>query len=159
MKAEDIIVGRYYRANVSGRQTTVRVESIGERNALGGHDGYSGRRKWVKKKCYNVVNLATGRECYFQTAAKFTRAIDYVRVAMYWPSTGSTAQATIIGGLAVQGKMVLVLDHDNLRAYSYTLRESRLWSNDSEGPVGSVQITVDKGATTSATLDDLGLHQ
>ncbi len=57
MRKSEIKVGGHYRAKVSGKLTTVRVERIGE--------AYNGRTR------YDVTNLTTGRNIMFRSAAKF----------------------------------------------------------------------------------------
>lgn len=59
MKAKDIERGKHYRAKVSGKLTTVRVDEI-----------VSDWRDPNKKR-FNVTNLATGRRTIFRSAAKF----------------------------------------------------------------------------------------
>ena len=65
MKKNEIEVGGYYRAKVSGNLVTVRVDEIGER------ESNEFRRKGGTY--YRVTNLNTGRKLTFQSAAKFRR--------------------------------------------------------------------------------------
>lgn len=57
MLAEEIKVGELYRAKVSNRIVTVRVDAIRE--------NFEGRRR------YSVTNLNTNRKITFRSAAKF----------------------------------------------------------------------------------------
>jgi hypothetical protein len=57
MTAKQIQVGKRYQAKVNGRLTVVRVDQI--------MITFSGRPG------YHVTNLATGRNTYFRSAAKF----------------------------------------------------------------------------------------
>lgn len=64
MLAKEIRVGGVYVAKVSNKLTRVRVTSIDEiRPYLKG--------KFVIKTVYRVINLVTGRETTFRSAAKF----------------------------------------------------------------------------------------
>lgn len=62
MKKSEIRVGGLYRAKVSGRIVTVRVDAIreSEKFAIG---------VW---HLYDVTNLSTGRRTTFRSAAKFS---------------------------------------------------------------------------------------
>lgn len=64
MKTKDIVVGGKYIAKVSGRLTTVRVLNVREVTT---YSGASTR----DRKCFDVVNMATGRKTTFRSAAKF----------------------------------------------------------------------------------------
>lgn len=70
MKANEIQVGRKYRAKVGGNLTTVRVDAIRE-VSRGRRNNYSGRYEYSNKVVYDVTNLTTGRRTTFQSAAKF----------------------------------------------------------------------------------------
>jgi hypothetical protein len=75
MKANEIQVGRKYRAKVGGNLTTVRVDAIREVERFGGTDAYTGRAKWTDRPVYDVTNLTTGRRTTFRSAAKFRCAV------------------------------------------------------------------------------------
>jgi hypothetical protein len=57
MKAKDIVSGKHYRAKVSGKLVTVRVDEI--------------RRSGRDKKLFLVTNLSTNRRMTFRSAARF----------------------------------------------------------------------------------------
>lgn len=59
MKATDLIIGQHYKANVSGRLVTVRLDSETEVWRYRGVDCYSGRRATTTRTAYNVTNLDT----------------------------------------------------------------------------------------------------
>ncbi len=63
MKKSEIVVGRFYRARVSGFPVTVRVDSIGT--------VYPNRHYLKCGTHYHVTNLKTGRQLTFQSAQKF----------------------------------------------------------------------------------------
>ena len=65
MKASEIKVGGLYRATVSGKHVTVRVDAIDNAPTR------SAARKTGVKAMYRVTNLATGRKTTFKSAAKF----------------------------------------------------------------------------------------
>ncbi len=69
MKKADVKVGGLYRAKVSGKLTTVRVDAIRERDGWNGGSIYASQRKATT--VYDVTNLATGRRTTFRSAAKF----------------------------------------------------------------------------------------
>ncbi len=81
MKAKDIHVGGKYRAKVSGKLTTVRVDAIRETSRMGG-TGYDGRIKYRDAVVYDVTNLTTGRKTTFRSAAKFRGEADVATVNM-----------------------------------------------------------------------------
>ena len=63
MKKDEIKVGGYYTAKVSGKITTVRVDAIQDDE---------NRMPYYRGGCrYDVTNLATGRKITFRSAAKF----------------------------------------------------------------------------------------
>lgn len=64
MKKNEIKVGGHYRAKVSNRLTTVRVDAIRERN---------GFKK--TETTYDVTNLSTGRKTTFRSATKFRNEV------------------------------------------------------------------------------------
>mgnify|MGYP001618153215 CR=1 FL=1 len=66
MKKNEIIVGGLYRAKVSGKLTTVRVDDIRE------DEGFGTRKASTR---YDLTNLVTGRKTTFRSAAKF-RQVD-----------------------------------------------------------------------------------
>jgi hypothetical protein len=66
VKKQDIIVGGVYRARVSGRITTVRVEDI---DVAAIRRGYSDGQRTAT--LYHVTNLTTGRKTTFRSAQKF----------------------------------------------------------------------------------------
>ncbi len=80
MKAKDITVGGKYRAKVSGKIVTVRVDAIREVNRFAGTDAYSGRSKYRDQTVYDVTNLTTGRRTTFRSAMKFRGEADVATV-------------------------------------------------------------------------------
>ena len=64
MKKNEIRVGGYYTARISGRFVTVRVDAISQSGPY-----FSGAKREVT--VYDVTNLATGRKTTFRSAAKF----------------------------------------------------------------------------------------
>lgn len=68
MKAKDIQVGGHYKAKVSGRIVTVRVDHIEDGLRL---RTMAGRQETFTKKSYHVTNLSTGRKTTFHSAMKF----------------------------------------------------------------------------------------
>ena len=74
MKLEDVKEGGHYRARVSGKLVTVRIDKIRreERYSSQQPQGYAtGKLRTVKKTFFDVTNLATGRRIVFRSAAKF----------------------------------------------------------------------------------------
>lgn len=67
MKKSMIVVGQYYKARVSGRITTVRVDSIRVVSAGPGNGWYSPRDRTL----YDVTNTTTGRKTTFRSCQKF----------------------------------------------------------------------------------------
>ena len=63
MKAKDIEVGGHYKAKVSGKLVTVRVDDTQQQASY--HASSSTRTT------YNVTNLSTGRKTMFRSAARF----------------------------------------------------------------------------------------
>ena len=63
MKKNEIKIGGFYRAIVSGNRVTVRVDAIRKKT------DYSGSSRTV----YDVTNLKTGRTTVFRSAARFER--------------------------------------------------------------------------------------
>lgn len=70
MLAKEIIIGKRYRARVSGKLTVVRVDGIREASCFRGG-------KLTDKTVYDVTNLTTGRRTTFRSAAKFRSEIAY----------------------------------------------------------------------------------
>lgn len=70
MKKKDIQVGKQYRAKVSGKLTTVRVDAIREVQRYTGSSVWS-TRTTKDSTVYDVTNLVTGRKTTFRSAAKF----------------------------------------------------------------------------------------
>jgi hypothetical protein len=64
MKNSEIQVGGHYKAKVSGRIVTVRVDAIYQRHSFN-------RETTV----FDVTNLMTGRKTTFKSAMKFRRAV------------------------------------------------------------------------------------
>jgi hypothetical protein len=64
MKRHEIVVGHQYRARITGRFVTVRVDQIRE--------GYTGRT------VYDVTNLVTGRHVTFRSAQRFRSEVSVV---------------------------------------------------------------------------------
>ena len=75
MKSFEIQIGGKYIAKVSGKLTTVRVDSMrkAERYSM---NRYSGRSESTLTTVYDVTNLTTGRKITFRSAAKFRRAVE-----------------------------------------------------------------------------------
>ena len=71
MKKNEIVVGGLYRAKVSNKIVTVRVDMIRQRT------GFNDRDSTV----YDVTNLVTGRETTFRSAAKFREVDDVLTPA------------------------------------------------------------------------------
>jgi hypothetical protein len=69
MKASDIKAGRCYRARVSGKVTTVRVDSIEE--TVGYRRGGWTVGDTYRRTRFLATNLATGRQVVFLSARKF----------------------------------------------------------------------------------------
>jgi hypothetical protein len=69
MKKADIVVGRNYKAKVSGRLVTVRVDAIQEHEGFRSAISYSRRVRGTTN--YDVTNLATGRKLRFRSAGRF----------------------------------------------------------------------------------------
>lgn len=65
MTKNQIKIGGLYLARVSGKLTSVRVDSISER------PDYNGRTRTT----YNLTNTKTGRSCAAHSAAKFRSAV------------------------------------------------------------------------------------
>lgn len=74
MKKSQIKVGGHYKANVSGKRVTVRVDAIRETTKFGG-TGYDGRSKMQDTIVYDVTNLSTKRTTTFRTAARFLEEV------------------------------------------------------------------------------------
>jgi len=82
MKKNEIKVGGLYRAKVSGKLVTVRVDAIRVR------DGYGTMKDTT---VYDITNLSTGRKTTFKSAVKFrsevkvspSQADDYKRTTQY----------------------------------------------------------------------------
>ena len=66
MKKSEIRVGGHYRAKVSGKLVTVRVDSYGE-----GRDHMTNRHVVA----YYVTNLSTDRKTTFRSAARFREEV------------------------------------------------------------------------------------
>ncbi len=64
MKKHEIVEGGRYIAKVSGTLVTVRVDKV--RTGESNYRGYP-------RLCYDVTNMATGRQTTFRSAAKFRR--------------------------------------------------------------------------------------
>lgn len=75
MKANQIHVGSLYRAKVSGRVVTVRVDAIRDQTRWSTRASYTGYRATETRLVYDVTNLSTGRRCTFRSAAKFRSAV------------------------------------------------------------------------------------
>lgn len=71
MKKSEITVGGLYRAKVSGRVVTVKVEAIREVEKTMYRNGYTGMRTYYFAPVYDVLNTATGRRTTFRSAARF----------------------------------------------------------------------------------------
>lgn len=72
MKKSEIKIGLTYRAKVSGKVVTVRVDDIETVSQVSYptlHDGIRRVRKGGTN--YHVTNLTTGRKLTFRSAAKF----------------------------------------------------------------------------------------
>lgn len=85
MLKNQIKVGGLYRASVSGRVVTVRVDEI-DNDAMGRWKGsdYSGRSKGFGRATrYACTNLATGRKIQIKSAAKFRSEVT--------PTTGAAS--------------------------------------------------------------------
>jgi len=65
MKKQDIKVGGLYKAKVSGKVVTVRVDRIKDQTSFNGKAATS----------YDVTNLSTGRKTTFRSAMKFRSAV------------------------------------------------------------------------------------
>ena len=61
MQAKDLKIGGHYLAKVSGKLTTVRIDSIRE-------------NRWNRSITYAVTNLATGRQVSFHSCRKFRQS-------------------------------------------------------------------------------------
>ena len=72
MKKNEIVVGGLYRAKVSGKLTTVRVDDIRE------DEGFGTRKASTR---YDLTNLVTGRKTTFRSAAKFREVDDVLTPA------------------------------------------------------------------------------
>jgi hypothetical protein len=81
MKAKDIIVGGKYRAKISGRLTTVRVDATRIIHRIAGVT-YGGSTIYRDAVVYDVTNLTTGRKTTFRSAAKFRGEADVATVNM-----------------------------------------------------------------------------
>lgn len=69
MKKNEIQVGQCYRAKVSGKLTTVRVDDICEGITV--NDKYVTGIEPSRRQYYKVTNLTTGRKTTFRSAQKF----------------------------------------------------------------------------------------
>jgi len=75
LKASEIQIGGKYIAKVSGKLTTVRVDSIRDVNRYI-RNNYSGQSDLRTATTYDVTNLTTGRKTTFRSAAKFRRSAE-----------------------------------------------------------------------------------
>lgn len=71
MKANELEVGKFYRAKVSGKLTTVQLVEIKSQQYYAGLNPYSDVTKYKYRTVYRVQNVNTNRETVFKSAAKF----------------------------------------------------------------------------------------
>ena len=81
MKKDEIQVGQAYRANVSGRITTVRVDAIRTVEGYRPRNPAYGQKKSPDRTAFECTNLTTGRAVVFKSAMKFQRQVDQSVVA------------------------------------------------------------------------------
>jgi hypothetical protein len=73
MKKAEIQVGGRYRAKVSGKFTTVRVDAIREVTKY--RRGWASLDNLTTGLVYDVTNLTTGRQLTFASAARFIKVV------------------------------------------------------------------------------------
>lgn len=134
MKASEIQVGGQYRARVSGRHVTVRVDKIRTRNGYG---------STPDRTVYDVTNLSTNRKLTFESAAKFHGAVSQPASKQPTPTTPAIQPTSAVASATAWREVSPIMHRRVLNGYILDV-----WMNGGNGWTVTTRKGIDGESVT-----------